>query len=177
MKHTGLIRSVLSILPTSLLASIIACMVGRFVFGIPLEQLGVVASVPLVVVFALTRVLILVIPPAPEPIRQPDRVDVALAVFLMLGLGSSITMLISAGPYMLIGMPEIASGSLHVSGRLFEFSLAVLVVNIVRVVSAEISPLEVIRLTMARATRTFWEIRLFPRELSSQIYRHSLDPM
>src|SRR5580658_4152998 len=105
-----LFRPVFRLIPAFAIISVFGVLIGRFVFSIPHGELGVVVSVPLVVAFMFTRLLLVVTPRknGEITIHSPLRIISALAVFL--GVSAIVVMLPSALIYYWIGLKSISHG-------------------------------------------------------------------
>jgi hypothetical protein len=157
VKETRFIRSLIGIVPAFFIYAVIACMIGRFVFGIPHGQLGVVVSVPLVVGFILTRVLMTVVPDTPlKPAERTVFEWIGVAVFAYSAF-ASIVMSVSAPVFWILGMSDIARNSLSLSGTALGVSVLAAVCIILAVVNKSVSLLRLVKIVAMLAAIVFWK--------------------
>lgn len=173
MKRFGLLGSILGVLPTFVVLSVIGCLVGKFVFGIPLDRLGVAVSVPLVVGFLLTRVLIMLVPMEEPKHNRPvkhTRADLASAALLLCAVFSCADLLVSSGVYVLIGFGSLSVPTLLLSLAFFLASAVLLLACLAVMTLEEPSARIVLRHLVKHIARVFWDFLWIPTDISSRIY-------
>lgn len=172
MKRRNPISAVVRVLPTFLLLSVVGCGVAYLGFKVPLDELGVAVSVPLVVGFLLTRILVLIVPPGEAPERHPSLDELAVAAAFLVCLLSGAVLLLSVGPYEMLGMQDLAKAS----GKAGLVVLQLFLVGSLAVtISKGLSIPQLLAIYAARTARMFWELLRVPRNLSFRIYGHHLD--
>jgi hypothetical protein len=133
------LRRIGRVIPSFALLAIISCLGGRYIFHIPLEQLAVVAAVPCVVGFGITRVLNLAIPGPP---RNDERVrpSVAFRFLVLLALLAAFIgsdFFISAGVYYALHLRNIVEGTLRIAASCTILAAGIILLAVVREVFPE----------------------------------------
>jgi len=146
------------ILPFSLVISAIACTAAHYIFGIPLNQVAVVVSVPFIMGFAFTRILVLVTPRVSERPRTqnvpplPFRVTATLVALFTVG---TFAMLASSPVYYWLGRQKLASSALKVAALGGVTAVFFVVLAVLSLMEAK--DLEEVLIV------GFWRLWLFPR--------------
>jgi hypothetical protein len=171
MRNRNFFRSLFGIIPTFLAYSVLGCVVGHFVFGIPHGELGVVVSVPLTIGFLVSRIAESLIPSAPkEPLRHRTTLEWAMVGILVLGVFSSVVMIISAPIFVLIEEPSVALGSTYLAGGSFLISIAVFVIALLKAISRRIPLLRFVRVLAGLAIVAFGNWLQFETKLPGRRY-------
>jgi uncharacterized membrane protein len=140
--------------------SILGCVIGRYIFGIPHGLLGVVVSVPLAVGFVITRIGTSFIPQPPpresDSSQRPDRIDLFLIAMLVVCLLLAIIFLVSSIPYLLIGLPGFAIGSLELFAGLLAAAVVLFVAENLKILSRTVPLVQVLRIIVLLSAEVFW---------------------
>ena len=174
----NIFRSVFRLTPSFLLASTIGCLTGHFVFKIPHGELGVVVSIPLVVGFLVTRLLVLLVPdpraeevPAPKPIRF-------LAAFMIFVAGATAAvMLPSAAIYAVLGFGSLAHGAFLLGTCAIGGGMVLWIADVVVTIASSLSLVSVSSFFTGRATELFWDVLRAPTKISVMVFGRFGDPM
>ena len=171
MKNLNFFRSLFGIIPTFLVYSVVGCVIGRFVFGIPHGELGVVVSVPLCIGFLVTRIAQSLIPDAPrDPERKTTAFEWVMVGIFVLGAFSSVVMALSVPVFALIGEPSVALGSIYLAGTGFLICVTVFVAALLSVISRRISLRRFVRVLAILAVIAFGNWLQFETKLPGRRY-------
>lgn len=168
-------RSVFKVLPSFIILSTIACVMGRLIFRLPHGMLGVAASVPLTVLFLYSRLLILLVPrtrPVQElGIEKPSFVkDVLMFLVVLLAVICAI-LIPSAGIYKHIGFAELVVPVVK-TGLLAGFlAITIFLFDVLVAVVSAISFRQFIRYGCDTIIRWFWGTLRAPGEIVTTL-RH-----
>ena len=164
-------RTLFGVIPTFLICSVLGCVIGHFVFGIPHGELGVVVSVPLTVGFLVSRIVESLISDTPsEPDRRTTTLEWVMVGILVLGVFSSLVMIVSAPIFVLIGEPSVAAGSIYLAGGSFLISVAIFIAALLKVISRRISLLRFVRILTLLAIVAFWNGLQFETKFQGRRY-------
>lgn len=130
-----------SVLPSFALLAIASCVIGKYVFLIPLEQLGVVAAVPCVVGFGITRVLNLLIPkPPPRSNTELTRPSLVFRVFVIVAFVAAFIatdFFLSAMLYYALHLRSIVNGTLRIAAACAVLAGGISLLALIREVMSE----------------------------------------
>jgi hypothetical protein len=165
-------------IPSFALLAIVGCLIGFFVFRIPHGMLGVAVSVPLVVVFLLTRILVLVVPrdlpPPPKPLNLQNAAP-PLVIFLSFGV--AVVMLPSAGVYAAIGLNALARPSLSIAGWAFVVAFVVAFFDLAVAFAAALPLRDLMNFIISETAELFWDALRAPTDISVLIFRQFGKPL
>jgi hypothetical protein len=104
------------------------------IFGVPLNELGVAVAVPILWLFAISRVFVLALPRTPPPEKPPRQIELfaPVAAWFLSGIGA-IDFFLSALTFSWLGVPDLASKSYAIAGFSGEACAAVMLLIIVLV--------------------------------------------
>ena len=159
---------VLRVAPSFALLSMVGCFIG-YLLGVPAQQLGVAVSVPLVILFLITRVLTVVLRSQAAIKRRPDYPGgyVLACASVSFNFLLAIAFACSAGVYQLLGLRNLIVGALIIS-----------VIGIVAtVVSAMLAVRIAYRITLGTLTAYLiggvilaaWEMLKLPTEIADRL--------
>ena len=137
-------------------------------------------SVPLVVTFIITRVLVLALPMSggnDSARPRPTLFSLSIAVPIFVGMSLSFAMLPSSAVYALIGLREIAKGSLELSAAGLLLGLGSFVLAITIAVFASKPVANLLQFVWLKTVELFWNVLRFPTEISIRIYGDFGRPM
>jgi len=173
MKQKSSPLAVVKVLPTFLFLSVLACLVGRLLFKVPVDELGTVASVPLVIGFVVTRFLVLIVPATRA--ERPRSVTIAISAIFSFSLLLGAVFAFSSIPYFAIGLPNYGRGSLMAAAFLLGLCVVLLAGVIGEGLYRRASLTQFLRIVSIRAVEAFWDMLRIPTDLSWRIYGHHLD--
>jgi hypothetical protein len=130
LKDVSLLRIIercVTLLPVLLLFSTVGCLVGRYVLQVPLNRLGVVVSVPLVMGFLLVKWTMVAFPFDPEKVRKQQMPPLAFRFFGLVMIGSTVlgaSFLLSSPIYYLLEWGDLSREALILAA--FGFIVAIL---------------------------------------------------
>jgi hypothetical protein len=180
MKIKRLWRSIVRLVPVFLLFAVVGCLLGRYVFHIPLDLLGVVVSVPVVVIFGITRLLVLAVPREPSSEHRssiPSTWAKISAVQVTLCFFTAIVMALSAVAYKAIGLSVIALGSIKFSLLMFLAAVTVFTIRVFIALLAHVSVHQIVSDLCEKTILIFWDLLRLPTQLSIRIYGDFGNPM
>jgi len=156
------VRRVARVMPAFLLLSLGGCILGRYIFKVPLNQLGVVVAVPTLGLFAISRVLALALPDTPNGAPRPSShlpgaLPILGAAFLA-GI-AAIDFLLSAGIFARLGVYGAAPHFYTLAETFAVISAASLALSsalLMQDVMAELAEM---------LTRGIWRLLLLPTQL------------
>ncbi|HLW83700.1 MAG TPA: hypothetical protein VKR60_00715 [Candidatus Sulfotelmatobacter sp.] len=125
-----LIERCATLLPMLLLFSAIGCLIGHYLLLVPLDRLGVVVSVPMVVGFLLVKWTMCAFPFNPKEARKHKMPPVAFRFFAFVTIISavlSISFLLSSPAYYLLGWGDLGDGALKSAAVGFGVALLALI--------------------------------------------------
>lgn len=156
-------KRVARVMPAFLVLSIAGCFFGYYVFRVPLNQLGVVVAVPMLGLFAISRVLALALPDSPRDQREsssrvPRLIFALAAVGFFAGIGA-IDFLMSAGVFTRLAVSEAVPHFFRLAEIFAAVSLAGLVASSVLVIR------NVMRGWSEVLIYRIWRVLLLPAQL------------
>jgi hypothetical protein len=171
LKDASLLRIVercVTLLPVLLILSTVGCLIGHYVLRVPLDRLGVVVSVPMIIGFLLVKWTMVAFPFNPEEAKRQKMPPLAFRIFgfLMIFFAVlSISFLLSSPVYYLLGWSDLAGGTLQLSAVGFGIAILAVIGAFRQVVPKELLALLVVGL---------WRVAilfLFPRIVVSRFHR------
>lgn len=178
MKLERIFRSVLRLIPAFTLISVAGCLIGYFVFHIPHGELGVVVSVPTVVAFILTRLLILFVPrEIPDETERANLSRLISASIVFICLATTVVMVPSSLIYGVIGLSVIAKGSFFIAALAFLAALVVVFFDITLTVCAALPLRDLMDFLMYKTVEFFWDALRAPTTISIRVFGHYGNPM
>lgn len=161
-------KRVIRVSATFLGLSLSGCLIAHFAFRVSLDELSVAVAVPIVWVFAISRLLRLVLPETTPTEQQPHgRAWVAIFVCLtvvFLAVIATIDSLLSAGTFSYLGLEVLASRTL----RLAEF------LGIISVGAFTVAAFLMARKVMGQTTNALitgvWRILRFPARFADALH-------
>jgi hypothetical protein len=171
--NRNLYLRVLRVLPSFVLLALGGCAIGTFMFHIPSDQLAVAVSVPLVLMFSISRVLVLIVPrePPPEEASVPRTAAILILGAGLLSFLAIIDFALSAAIFHGLGLATLASEAVKIAGVFLVGLLASIAVAICR--SAMDSIDNLIEAAIAGGRDAFWDIAIAPTKLADRCFRHS----
>ena len=103
------------VIPAFMLLAISSCVLGRYAFRIPLEQLGVAAVVPCVVGFAIMRILAVLMPRSRQEITPPSASFRVFGILAVLAAFIALDFLVATPIYHGLGLKETVVGALRIA--------------------------------------------------------------
>jgi len=164
-------QRVIRVTPSFAILAIVGCAVGLLV-GVKPDELAVAVAVPLLIMFGISRVLVLCVPRT-EP-SESIELNFPLLLAVVAGIGflcayAAIDFVLSAGVFRLIGMPNLSSGAVKLSGISLCGLLAVVTFLFCR--SAIHSLYELIRVVGSEMIETFWGAARTPTRIYERMAR------
>jgi FtsH-binding integral membrane protein len=170
LKDVSLLRLVercATLLPMLLLVSTVGCLVGHYFLLVPLDHLGVVVSVPMVIGFLLVKWAMCALPFDPEEVKKHKRPPAAFRFFAFVMIISavlSVSFLLSSPAYFLLGWAGLGDGALRFAAVGFGLALLGLIGGLQQVGVGEL---------LALLVAGLWRIAilfLFPRLFVSRFH-------
>jgi hypothetical protein len=134
------LKRTIRLLPSFAFVAVISCAIGRYIFRVPLENLAVVASVPCVVGFVITRALVILM--VRVPLRSPRKTSWSSRLFglvVFFAAFGAVDFLASAGIFFALDLHTSATGSLYIAAIAAILALSSLLLAITRELIAELS--------------------------------------
>jgi len=123
-EFTLVITRVLRVGATFVVLSVLGCLLGYFVFHLPLTELSAAVAVPILWVFAISRAFVLTLPGISVNEKNTQIVNAgagqrvifcALTAAFLSGV-AAIDFLLSAGTFLYLGLHDLASRSFRLAG-------------------------------------------------------------
>lgn len=112
-------RRVGRVLPSFAVLSASGCMIGHYGFGVPLNELAVAVAVPLVGIFAISRMMVIALPAVPksEPSNRPGppMVFMVLAMAVFCAGVAAIDFAFSAVVFSQLQIPDLINGAWRIA--------------------------------------------------------------
>jgi hypothetical protein len=170
LKDASLLRIVercVTLLPVLLILSTVGCLIGHYVLRVPLDRLGVVVSVPMIIGFLLVKWTMVAFPFDPEEARKQKMPTLAFRFFglvMIFAVVLAISFLLSSPVYYLLGWADLGGAALKFSSIGFGVSILAMVGAFQQVGAGELLALLVVGL---------WRMAilfLFPRVVVSRFH-------
>lgn len=165
----AILGNTIRVIPSFAILSIIGCALAHYAFSVPMNQLAVVVSVPLVGIFAISRLLRIAVPPtqtSSERATIPPFVMFFSLVAFVSGL-LAIDFVLSVPVFLYLDVPhEIVGGTLTTAG----------VCGILAVGNLVIASIIVMREVIAKYATPLragvWRILSYPTRVADNIFPH-----
>ncbi len=161
---SSVIGKAANLLPFSFGISAVGCTVAYYVFNVPLDQVAVVVSVPLIIGFVFVRGFVLFTPLVSDRPRTHSVPPLAFrvsAILLFVSMVGTFAMLASSPVYFWLGLRDVSRDALHVAA----VGAALIVGFVVSSVLSLIKPTDLEDVLVIG----FWKVWAFPRNCTHRV--------
>ena len=158
-----------TLLPVLFVLSTVGCLIGHYVLRVPLDRLGVVVSVPMIIGFLFVKWTMLAFPFNAEEAKKHEMPPLAFMFFglvMIVCVVLAISFLLSSPAYYLLGWADLSGEVLKLAAIGFGVAILALIGALQEVLPGELLALLVVGL---------WRVAvvfLSPRLLVSRFHHH-----
>ena len=165
MIRKGTLRSTLRVIPAFAIFAVVGCLLGHFLFRVPLVHLGLVVAVPTCIFFFITRLAVVFIPrtETPQPARPP-LANLLCIVFACVCFIAALVMFPSAFVYRSLGFVQLFTPVLHLAEWCIALALLGILLTISLTLSREFQ--KSVWVAFSGEQRIFWQMARIPTLLA-----------